>query len=439
MMKFRKSVWLICVSVFLLFSVQNVFAEPIEIQWWHAQRGPREVTLNKIVDAYNQSQTKYKVVAVSKGSYDETMNAGIAAFRAKKQPHILQVYEVGTQTMMLSGAIYPVFNLMKDTGHKIDWDSYLQPVLSYYMTSKGELQSMPFNSSTPVMFYNKELFKKAGLTRAPKTWDEVGEYTAKLVASGAKYGMTVAWQTWVMIENYSAIQNLPLSTKANGFDGLDTEMTINNPSVVNHMNRLKTWMNDKRFVYLEREYKGPEAAFISGDCAILMDSISAIGALKKNVKFDWDAAPLPVEASMKNPQNSIIGGASLWVLKGHPKEEYQGVADFLAHMATEDMQILWHKETGYFPITLKAYEKLKAQGYYKEEPLQEVGILQMTRRLPTPNSRGIRLGSFSQIRDLMNEELEMLWQGKKSAKEALDDSVKRANELLRQFEKRSKE
>lgn len=439
MMRFNKFMWLICVSVFLLFSVQNVFAAPIEIQWWHAQRGPREDTLNKIVDAYNKSQTKFKVVAVHKGSYDETMNSGIAAFRAKKQPHILQVYEVGTQTMILSGAIYPVFNLMKDTGHKIDWDSYLQPVLSYYMTSKGELQSMPFNSSTPVMFYNKDLFKKAGLTSPPRTWDDVGEYTAKLVASGAKYGMTVAWQTWVMIENYSAIQNLPLSTKANGFDGLDTEMTINNPMVVNHMNRLKTWMNDKRFVYLEREYKGPEAAFISGDCAILMDSISAIGALKKNVKFDWAAAPLPVEASMKNPQNSIIGGASLWVLKGHPKEEYQGVADFLAFMATEDMQIIWHKETGYFPITIKAYEALKAQGYYKEEPLQEVGILQMTRRLPTPNSRGIRLGSFSQIRDVMNEELEMLWQGKKSAKEAMDEAVKRANDLLRQFEKRSKE
>gem|GEM_PF-2196834 len=140
------------------------------------------------------------------------------------------------------------------------------------------------------------------------------------MASGSKYGMTVAWQTWVMIENYMAIQDLPLSTKSNGFYGLDTELTINHPMVVNHMTRLKTWMDDKRFVYLEREYKGPEAAFISGECAILMDSISAIGALKKNVKFEWDAAPLPVKASLKNPQNSIIGGASLWVLKGHPKK-----------------------------------------------------------------------------------------------------------------------
>ena len=329
-MKLRQFTVVLALGILTLFLASDLMANPIEIQFWHAQRGPREETLNKIVDAYNKSQTKFKVVASHKGSYDETMNAGIAAFRSNKQPHLLQVYEVGTQTMMLSNAIYPVFNLMKDTGHKIDWKSYLQPVLSYYVSSKGELQSMPFNSSTPIMYYNKDLFKKAGLTGPPRTWDEMGEYTKKLVASGTEYGMTVAWQTWVMIENYSAIHDIPLATKANGFDGLDTELTINNPMVIKHMERLKTWLDDKRFTYEEREYKGPEAAFISGKCAILMDSISAIGALKKNIKFDWDAAPLPVEASMKNPQNSIIGGASLWVLKGHPKAEYQGVADFLA-------------------------------------------------------------------------------------------------------------
>lgn len=436
-MKLRQFTVVLALGILMLFPASDAMANPIEIQFWHAQRPPRENTLNKIVEAYNKSQTKYQVVASFKGSYDETLNAGIAAFRSKKQPHILQVYEVGTQTMMLSNAIYPVFNLMKDTGHNIDWKSYLQPVLSYYVSSNGELQSMPFNSSTPIMYYNKDLFKKAGLTGPPRTWDEMGEYTKKLVASGTEYGMTSAWQTWVMIENYSAIQNIPLATKSNGFDGLDTELTINNPMVVKHIERLKSWMDDKRFVYEEREYKGPEAAFISGKCAILMDSIGAIGAVK-SAKFDWGAAPLPVEASMKEPQNSIIGGASLWVLKGLPQEEYQGVADFLAFQASEEMQIIWHKETGYLPITMQAYNKLKADGFYQQEPLQEVGILQLTRKDPTANSRGIRLGSFSQIRDVMNEELEMLWQGKKTAKQALDEAVSRGNDILRQFEKRSK-
>lgn len=437
-MKLRQLAVFLVMGFGVMFMASDLMAKPIEIQFWHAQTGALEESLKKIVNAFNQSQNKYVVIPVAKGSYSETMNAGIAAFRSHNQPHILQVYEVGTQTMMLSRAIYPVYDLMKDTGHHIDWNGYLQPVLSYYEASNGELQSMPFNSSTPIMYYNKDMFKKAGLNDPPKTWEDLGKAAARLVASGAvEYGMTSAWQTWVMIENYSAIQNIPIATEANGFDGLDAQLTINNPMLIHHFERLKRWMNDKRFVYEEREYKGPQAAFISGKCAILMDSIGAIGTLKHNAKFDWGAAPLPVEASNKEPQNSIIGGASLWVLKGHPKEDYQGVADFLAFLATEDMQILWHKETGYLPITLKAYEKLKSSGYYQKYPAQEVGILQLTRKAPTVNSRGIRLGSFPQIRDVMNEEIEMLWQGKKTAKQALDDAAGRGNELLRQFEKRS--
>ena len=173
-MKLRHFTVVLALGILTLFLASDLMAKPIEIQFWHAQRGPRADTLNKMVDAYNKSQTQYQVIASEKGSYDETMNAGIAAFRSNKHPHILQVYEVGTQTMMLSNAIYPVYNLMKDTGHKIDWKSYLQPVLSYYVSSNGELQSMPFNSSTPIMFYNKDLFKKAGLTGPPRTWDEMG-------------------------------------------------------------------------------------------------------------------------------------------------------------------------------------------------------------------------------------------------------------------------
>ena len=158
--------------------------------------------------------------------------------------------------------------------------------------------------------------------------------------------------------------------------------------------------------------------------------------LKKAVKdFTWDAAPLPVEAWMTEPQNSIIGGASNWVLKGHSKEEYEGVAAFLAFLATNKMQGFWHMQTGYFPITVTAYESLKQKGYFEENPYQEVGIKQMTRRQPTKNSRGLRLGYFVQIRNIINEEMELLWNGSKSAQEAMDAAVARSNEKLREFEK----
>lgn len=437
MMK-RLMLWMV-VGILAVFAADQVWAKPIEINWWHAMRGARGETLKKIVDAFNASQSDFVVVETNKGNYDETVNAGVAAYRAGKQPHILQSFEVGTLTMMLSGAIYPVYELMADQGYKIDWDSYLQPVLSYYVDQDNNLLSMPFNSSTPVMYYNVDMFKKAGIDRLsrtePLTWDQVGEITGKLVASGVKKGMVTSWQSWVQVENYSAIHDIPFASKANGYEGLDCELEINNPQVVGHLGRLKSWMADRRFSYEGQKYQGPQAAFIGQDAAIMMESISGIGNVKKNTKFAWDLAPLPVEASMKNPQNSIIGGASLWVMKGHAKKDYKGVAAFLNFLAQNDMQELWHKETGYLPITITAYESLKEKDYFEENPYQEVGIKQMTRRKPTKNSRGIRLGYFIQIRNIINEEMELIWNGSKSPQEAMDDAVARGNEKLREFEK----
>jgi sn-glycerol 3-phosphate transport system substrate-binding protein len=438
-MRTRNATWFVLFFVLIVFAAGEVLAKPIEIQWWHAMRGARGETLKKIVDAFNASQNEFVVIETNKGDYDETVNAGVAAYRAKKQPHILQSFEVGTLTMMLSGAIYPVYKLMEDQGYKVDWSKYLQPVLSYYVDENNNLLSMPFNSSTPVMYYNVDLFKKAGIPMPsktePLTWDQMGEITAKLVAAGVPKGMVTSWQSWIQVENYSAIHDLPFASKANGYEGLDCELLINNPQVINHLARLKSWMPDHRFSYEGQKYQGPQAAFVSGDAAIMMESISGIGNVKKNAKFEWDLAPLPVEASMKNPQNSIIGGASLWVMKGHSKKDYKGVAAFLDFLAKPDMQEIWHMETGYFPITITAYEALKAKGYFDANPYQEVGIKQMTRRNPTKNSRGLRLGYFVQIRNIINEEMELIWNGSKTPKQAMDDAVARSNEKLREFEK----
>lgn len=418
-----------------------VFAKPVTINWWHAMRSARGKVVDTMIQKFNESQTKYVVVGTNKGNYDETMNAGVAAFRAKRQPHILQVFEVGTQTMMQSGAIYPVHKLMADTGNAIDWSNYLQAVLSYYMDADGNLMSMPFNSSTPIMYYNVSMFEKAGIAPLSKidpiTWDELGDITKKLVDDGiAPNGMVTAWQSWTQVENYSAIHNIPFASKANGYQGLDTELLINNPQVINHIARLKEWAGDKRFMYGGQKYQGPKSEFIAQNAAVYIDSVSGIAKLKGAVTdFKWDAAPLPVEASMESPQNSIIGGASLWVLNGHSKEEYEGVAAFLKFLASNEMQSYWHKETGYFPITLNAYNALKEEGYYKENPLQTVGIDQLNRAIPTEISRGLRLGYFVQIRNIINEELELVWNGKKTPQEAMDNAAKRSNIQLRTFEK----
>ena len=439
-MKLRN--WLLAASlVAMTLSPLGAWAkQPTEIHWWHAMRSARGEVANAMIKAFNESQSEYKVIGTFKGNYDETLNAGVAAFRAKKQPHIIQVFEVGTQTMMLSGVVYPVHKLMKDAGLDVDWSAYLQPVLSYYMDANGDLASMPFNSSTPIMYYNVDQFKKAGIAplskTEPVTWDEMGEITAKLVKSGVKGGLVTAWQSWTQVENFSAIHDVAFASKADGYEGLDTELTINNPTVVKHIERLAEWSKDRRFVYGGQKYQGPKSEFIAGNAGIYIDSISGIAKLKKAVKdFKWDVAPLPVEASMKKPQNSIIGGASLWVFKGKKKKEYEGVAAFLKFLAGNEMQVFWHKETGYFPITVDAYKALKAEGYYDANPYQEVGIQQLMRAQPTKNSRGLRLGYFVQIRNIINEELEMVWNGEKAPQKAMDDAVTRSNVKLRSFEK----
>ncbi|MCK4502173.1 MAG: sn-glycerol-3-phosphate ABC transporter substrate-binding protein UgpB [Desulfuromonadales bacterium] len=432
--------WLV-MAIALSFSfASSALAKPTDIQWWHAMRGARGEVVQAIVDSFNNSQSDYRVIATYKGNYDEVVNAGVAAMRAGKQPHILQAFEVGTQIMMLSGAVYPVYELMADKGYKVDWSQYLQPVLSYYMNADGNLMSMPFNSSTPVMYYNVDLFKKAGLPmlskEKPINWEELGEITGKLVKSGVEGGLVTAWQSWTQVENYSAIHNIPFASKANGYEGLDTELLINNDKVVNHIARLKSWMADKRFYYGGQKYQGPKSEFIAQNAGVYIDSISAIAKLKAAVKdFTWDVAPLPVESWMKEPQNSIIGGASLWVFTGLPEKDYAGVAAFMNHLAGNESQILWHKETGYFPITLTAYNKLKADGYYVANPLQEVGIKQLTRRNPTKISRGLRLGYFIQIRNIINEELELVWNNSKTPQQALDSAVARSNKQLREFER----
>jgi sn-glycerol 3-phosphate transport system substrate-binding protein len=425
----------------MLFLGTNAMAEKIEINWWHAMRSARGEVCQKLIDDFNKSQDTYVVIGTNKGNYDEVLNAGIAAIRAHKHPHILQSFEVGTQTMMLSGAIYPVYQLMEEAGYTINWDDYLQAVLSYYMNQDGKLMSMPFNSSTAVMYYNADMFKKAGIPlpskSEPLSWDELGTMLKTMIDKKiAPAGLVAAWQSWTQIENYCAMHNIPFASRANGYEGLDCVLEFNSPQVLGHVTRLKNWMKDNRFLYGGQKYQGPKAEFIAQNAAVYIDSISGIAKLQKAVKdFKWDVAPLPVESWMEKPQNSIIGGASNWVLAGHSPEEYKGVAAFLAFLAQPDQQIYWHKETGYFPITLTAYEKLKKQGYYDEQPYQEVGVKQLNRAIPTKNSRGLRLGYFVQIRNIINEELEKVWNDSKTPQQALDDAVARGNKELRSFEK----
>ncbi len=405
-----------------------------EISFWHAMSGPLEKSLIELVEKYNQSQDKFLVKPVFKGNYTEVLNAAIAAYRGNKQPHLVQVFEVGTQTMMSSQAILPVQDLMEQSKIKINWDDFVAPVLSYYKDKDGKLMSMPFNSSSPILFYNKDWMAKAGIKNPPRTWQELYRYSTQAVKAGAPCGTVVGWQQWVLIENFSAIHDIPFASRENGYGGTDAELTFNSPPVVKNIETLQGMTKDKSFVYEGRRSDPAEIAFTAGRCAFFMDSSGSISAVKAAKNLNWAAAPLPYNEGVK-PKNSIIGGATLWAFKGHPAEENQATADFIRFLGQVPAQEQWHKATGYLPITKATYRKLKKDGYYKQNPEQEVAYLQLTRTQPSVNSRGIRLGGFTQIREIMDEELENIWAGKATAKDGLSTAVERGNRVLRQFAK----
>jgi sn-glycerol 3-phosphate transport system substrate-binding protein len=404
-----------------------------EIYWWHALQATLGERVNEIATKFNASQNEYEVKAIFKGSYPETLNAAIAAYRAKQAPHIVQVYEVGTQTMLSSGAVYPVFQLMKDNNVAIDWNDIVAPVKTYY-SSGGNLYSMAFNSSTPILYYNKDLFKKAGLAdKAPATWDEIEAMAKKLVASGAKCGYSTAWPSWVVMENMHAYHDQPFADHANGFDGLATSLKINGAFGVKMLELLQRGAKEGWFTYNGRLNKA-EANMGGGECGIFTTSSAYIGNLTKTAegKFAWGTGSLPRMAGY--PQgNSIIGGATLWVMKGAKPEEYKGVAQFFKYLASTENQAWWAEVTGYIPLTQAAVKAMEKSGVYTKSPALKTAVNQMNAGKTTPNSQGLRLGNYGSIRDAIEEQMENVFAGKKTAKQGLDDAVAKSDDVLKEF------
>jgi sn-glycerol 3-phosphate transport system substrate-binding protein len=396
--------------------------------------------LEKVAADFNASQSDYRVVPTYKGNYTETVTAAIFAFRSRTQPAIVQVNEIATATMMAAkGAIYPVHELMHDQHEAFSPEAYLPAVTGYYADLDGNLLSFPFNSSTPILYYNKDMFRDAGLDPevVPKTWPEVGQAAKRLRDGGAPCGFTTSWPSWIHIENFSAFHNLALATEANGFGGLGTALIFNNPVVTRHVAQLAEWQTSKIFDYSGRGTTS-EPRFQKGECGIFIGSSGTRADIKANSKFAVGYGMMPYWPDVAGaPQNSIIGGATLWVLRERPVAEYKGVAKFFAFLSRPDVQAAWHRNTGYMPITRAAFELTRAQGFYDRNPGSSIAIEQITLKPPTENSRGLRLGSFVLIRDAIEDELEQAFAGKKSAQAALDSAVERGNRLLRQFERAS--
>ncbi|MBD9512044.1 sn-glycerol-3-phosphate ABC transporter substrate-binding protein UgpB [Ensifer sp. ENS10] len=418
-------------STLSLLAASNVFAAT-ELQWWHAMTGANNETVERLAKEFNESQSDYKVVPVFKGTYAETLNAGIAAFRSKQSPAILQVFDAGSGVMLgAEGAVVPVADVLQKGGYEFNKDQYLPGIVAYYSKADGTMLSFPFNSSSPILYYNKDAFTKAGIDTAkpPATWPEVFEAAKKIKASGAaNCGLTSTWLTWIQTENFSAWNNVPYGTNENGLSGLEVELKIDAALFVEHFQSIADLAKDGTFRYGGRTSEAKQL-FMSGECAILTESSGGLGDIVKS-GINYGVGQLPYYEG-HGPQNTIPGGASLWVFAGKSDGEYKGVAEFFHFLSKTETQAQLHQVSGYLPVTLAAYEETKKSGFYEKNPGRETPIKQMMGKAPTENSKGVRLVNLPQVRDILNEEFEAMLAGQKDAKTALSEGVTKANAAIK--------
>jgi sn-glycerol 3-phosphate transport system substrate-binding protein len=430
----RRSVLAVAALALTIGATAPAFAKT-QVTWWHAMTGANNEVVEKIAKDFNASQQDYELVPVFKGTYPETLNAGIAAFRAGQPPDIIQVFDVGTGVMMnAEGAIKPAAEVLTEAGMAFDKSQYLPGIVAYYSRPDGTMLSFPYNSSSPILYFNKDIFQKAGLDAAnpPKTWNEVWDAAKKIKASGAApCGYTSTWLTWIHLENFAAWNNTPYATKENGLAGQDAELQIAAPLFVNHFQALADLAKDGTFKYGGRTSEAKQI-FLAGECGIFTESSGGLGDIVKS-GMNYGIGQLPYDSDAAGaPQNTIPGGASLWVFGGKSAEQYKGVAAFFGYLSQTDVQTYLHQKSGYLPVTLKAYEETKKSGFYEKNPGRETPITQMMGKEPTANSKGVRLINLPQVRDIENEEFEKMLAGEQTAQQALDNAVKRGNEAIKQ-------
>lgn len=425
----------------MLAATAHAQNKPIEIQMWMGLTGLGGETLTKYGEEFNKMQNDYKVVVSFKGQYPEQRAAAVAAYRAGNPPHIMQMFDAGSGDMMGAGkAIVPVSEVFKRAGIPFNAADFIAPARGYYGQKDGSLLSMPFNVSTSVLYYNKDAFKKAGLdaNKPPATWPELIAAAKKIRASNAaNCGYTTTWLAWIQLEQFGSRHNLPIGTQSNGRGGLNAVLDFNNPLFVKQVQTLVDMQKDKSFDYKGRS-NDASASFQSGECAMITQSSGSYGGYVRDAKFDWGVAPLPYWPEVKGaPYATTVGGASLWVFNAPNRSaaEFKGVAKFLDYLRSTAVMSDWAKTTGFLPATNAAFKYLTDEGFYAQNPRTAVAIGSLVNGKQGENTGGYRFGRWTEIRDYYHEEVEKALQGQQSAKDAIDNTIKRGNAALRAFEK----
>jgi len=413
-----------------------------EIQMWMGLTGQAGELLTKYTSEFNASQTEYRVVTSFKGQYPEQRAAAVAAYRAGAPPHIMQMFDAGSGDMTAAkGAIIPVSEVFKKANLQFNPADFIPPARAYYSLPNGDMLSMPFNVSTAVMFYNKDIFKKAGLDaeKPPTTWPEVIKAAKTIREKNASAcGFTTTWLAWIMLEQHGARHNIALGDKNNGKDGSGASLDLNNKANQRMVQTLVDMQKDKSFDYGGRS-NDAAAKFISGECGILMQSSGGLGAIARDAKFQFGVGQLPYWPDMVTagkPYATTIGGASLWVFNAPNRtaNEYRGVAQFFNYLKSTPVMTDWAKATGFLPATNAAFKSMQDEGFFTKNPGRDVPVVQLINGRQGPNTGGYRFGRWVEIRDVYHEEVEKALQGKQNAAEALHNTQRRGTALLRAFD-----
>lgn len=405
-----------------------------EISWWHGMGGRNGEVINEVAQKFNAAQNACHLTPLSKGTYEEALASGIAAFRSGEQPDILQVFDAGAATIIAAkGATVAAEDLLLAAGKPFDREAFIPGVRNFYADASGKFIGMPFNSSAPIMYVNTEALEKAGV-EAPKTWEEFEAIAPKLKEAGY-IPLTASQLTWQFVENFKSRNNQQFATNNNGYDGIEgTEIIVDDANTVMMFDKLKAWADAGLFGFYGAGWADNQKPFEEGKAALWIGSSGSFGGLAKTATAPFSAEFLPYWESLGAGTQSFIGGAALFAMAGKPAENNACTAEFFSFLTQPEVQKFYHQATGYVPITTAAYELAKAEGYYETTPLAEVGIKQLM--LPGGEwTKGYRMGFFPQIRTIEEREFNRIFSGEVSPKDAFATIQSEANALLAKFAK----
>lgn len=422
-------------------TVTGAKAEHINITFWHGMGGNLGVSLNKLVKDFNDSQKNITVTAQFQGDYDAALNKLKSSQLSNSGPDVMQCYDIGTRYMIDSKAIVPV----QDFIDKEKYDtSTLEPNLLAYYTVDKKLNSMPFNSSTPILYYNKTAFKAAGLdpNTPPKTLTEVETMAKKLLkkdASGKviQYGYAMPIYAW-FFEQFMIKQGKNYANNGNGRTGAATTVEYNkNGGGLTVLNEWKKLVDSGDVGNFGRKTQDTQNAFMAGNTAMYLDSTASLSSVLTGVnkKFEVGTGFLP-KVNSTDKGGVSIGGASLWIMNKKDEAKQQASWEFLKFMVSAKEQAYWNANTGYFPVNKQAYNLKEVKDNLVKYPQFQTAIDQL--HASTPDSKGALLGVFPEARAATETNIESMLGGKQTPQEALDNAAKTANSAIEKYNKTNK-